>query len=313
MDMFTRKQHAFFRNASTFFIFYFGILLPCSALEPEPRKWGHLPIGTNFAGIGYAHTEADIFVDPTLRLEDVNMEVDTWAGKYIRTFELFGKSARVDVAQAYKDGTWSGKINGVERSVSRSGFADTVVRFAVNLHGAPPLTGKKYMAYRAKTDKETIVGVGMAVRLPTGEYFEDKLVNIGDNRYTFRPQIGIGHHWGKWTAEVTGEAALFTDNDEYFNGKTLEQDPLYIVHGHLSYTIRPGFWVGGGLSYDYGGEKTVDGVDKNDTKENIAWALNASIPLNRQTSISAKYIGSATQKDVGFDSDTFSVSMSYLW
>lgn len=175
------------------------------------------------------------------------------------------------------------------------------------------MSGKEFLTYRSKADKETIVGVGLAMRLPTGEYLEDKLVNIGDNRFTFRPQIGVGHHWGKWTAEVTGEAALFTDNDEYFNGKKLEQDPLYILHGHLSYTIRPGMWVGGGLSYDYGGEKTVNGIDKNDTKENIAWALNASYPINRQSSINLKYIGTQTQKDVGFDSDTLSVSASLLW
>jgi len=41
---------------------------------------------TNFGGLAYAYTKADIFFDPTLSLEDVEMKQDTWAGKYIRTF-----------------------------------------------------------------------------------------------------------------------------------------------------------------------------------------------------------------------------------
>ncbi|MEE9303257.1 MAG: transporter [Thiotrichaceae bacterium] len=295
------------------FLFYFALVLPCSALEQESRKWSHLPLGVNFGGIGYAYTEADIFVDPTFRLEDVEMKLDTWAGKYTRAFELFNKTARIDVNQAYKDGQWTGLINGVRKSVSRSGFSDAKVRFAINLYGSPPLRGKEYMAYRSKVETETIVGMGLAVSLPTGDYMEDKLINLGKNRFTFRPQLGIAHTRGKWTTEATSEIAFHTDNDEYFNGKTLEQDPLYIIHSHLNYTFRPGLRVGAGLSYDYGGEKKVDGVDKGDKKQNLAWALNFSYPINRYSGINVKYAGSQTQEAVGFDSETFAVSLSLKW
>jgi hypothetical protein len=70
-----------------------GMIAPCRALEPEPGKWNHLSTGTRYAGVGYARTEADIAFDPTLLLKDVKMDMDTWAGQYIRTFELFDKSA----------------------------------------------------------------------------------------------------------------------------------------------------------------------------------------------------------------------------
>jgi hypothetical protein len=74
-------------------LIFAGTITPCQALEPEPRKWNHLPTGTNYAGVGYARTEADIAFDPTLLLEDVKMDMDSWVGQYIRTFELFDKSA----------------------------------------------------------------------------------------------------------------------------------------------------------------------------------------------------------------------------
>jgi hypothetical protein len=93
-------------------LFARSLMLPCLAMEFEPRQWSHLPVGTNFAGIGYAYTEADISFDPVLLLEDVKMELQTWAGKYIRTFELFEKSARIDLTQGYQQGDWTGLLNG---------------------------------------------------------------------------------------------------------------------------------------------------------------------------------------------------------
>ena len=56
---------------------------PCFADELEPRRWAHLPINTNFGGTAYAYTEADIDVDPLLKIEDAEMELHSWALKYI--------------------------------------------------------------------------------------------------------------------------------------------------------------------------------------------------------------------------------------
>ncbi len=290
-----------------------GLALPCFAVEPEPRKWNHLPMGTNFAGVGYVYTEADIFVDPVILLEDVEMELQTWAGKYIRTFELFDKSARIDFTQAYQEGEWTGLLDGVPSTASRSGWSDTFLRFAVNLYGAPPLSGKEFTTYRSETNIETIVGMALTVRLPTGEYMKDKLINLGKNRFTFRPQLGVIHTRSKWTAEVTSEVAFYTENDEFFNGNTLEQEPLYIIHGHLIHKFRPGLWVGASIGYDYGGENSVNGIDRDDTKQNIAWAFSFAYPINRYSGINVKYIGTRTQESTGLDSETLAAGLSILW
>ncbi|RLB69892.1 MAG: transporter [Deltaproteobacteria bacterium] len=270
-------------------------------------------MGTNFAGVGYVYAEADIFVDPALLLEDVEMELHTWAAKYIRTFELFEKSARFDLTQAYQEGKWTGLLNGVSASASRKGWSDTFVRLAVNLYGAPPLSGKEFAAYRSEVKIETIVGMALTVRLPTGKYMEDKLINLGQNRFVFRPQFGVIHTRGKWTTEVTGEAAFYTDNDEFFNGKRLEQKPLYIIHTHLIHTFRPGLWVGASLGYDYGGENSIDGTDKDNRKQEIGWAFSFGYPINRYSGIKVAYIGTRTQESTGFDSDMLTASLSFLW
>lgn len=290
-----------------------GLALPCFAQELEPRRWSHLPIGTNFAGGGYAYTDADISFDPVLRIENVEMEMHTWAFKYIRTLALFDKTARIELAQGFQEGRWTGLVDGVPRSISRSGLTDTFLRFAINLLGAPPLKGKEYAAYRANADVETIVGMALAVQLPTGDYMDDKLINLGTNRFTFRPQLGVVHTRGKWSIEFTGGAWVYTKNDEFFNGKKLEQDPLYTFQAHLVHTLRPGIWTGASVGYGYGGESSINGVEKHDRKGNLAWALSVSYPITRQLGVKVAYIGTRTQEPVGLDSDSIAVSLSTFW
>ncbi len=295
------------------FLIALGLSFPCFAQELEPRRWSHLPVGTNIAGAGYVYTEADISVDPVLRIENVDMKMHTWAAKYIRTFELLEKSARIDITQAYQDGRWSGAVDGVSTSVKRNGFSDSIMRFSVDLIGAPPLGGKEYATYRAQKNVETIVGMGLEVQLPTGEYMNDKLINLGTNRFIFRPQIGLVHNRGRWSIELSGATWFYSDNDDFFNGSKLEQDPLYIMHGHIIHTFPSKLWAGASAGYDFGGQSTVDGVENDDRKGNLAWALSIGYPITRGMGVKAAYIGRRTQELVGSDSDTIVAGFSILW
>ena len=287
--------------------------LPCRGQDIEPRRWSHLPIGGNFAGAGYAYTTGEVYFDPALRLEDVQFDLQTVAVKYIRSFELLGMSARVDFAQPYQSGNWTGLVNGVPASVDRTGLADTTLRFAVNLLGAPPLAGKEFAAYRASADHETILGLGLVLQLPTGQYYDEKLINLGGNRFTFRPQLGAVHNWGKWSAELTAAGLFFTDNNDFFTGKRLEQDPACGLDAHLIYTIRPGLWLAGSVGYLGGGVTAVDGVSSDNSQSNVGWGFSIGIPITRALGLKFAYIGTRTQVGTGLDSDTFAIALSVAW
>jgi len=289
------------------------LALPCLAQDIESRRWSHLPIGANFGGLGYGFSTGDITFNPVLRIEDGQFDLHTAAIQYIHSFELFGKSARFDLAQAYQTGTWEGRLNGAPASVDREGWADSTLRFAVNLIGAPPLSGKEFAAYNAATTCEDIVGVGLLVRLPTGEYFDDKLINLGSNRYTFTPQFGWVHNQGKWSTELSRSVNFTTDNDEFFRGKTLEEDPYFVGQAHVSYTFRPGLWLTASTGYGLGGESSVNSVPADDPKGNFGWGLSLGIPINRAMGFKLSYIGTRTQKDTGADTDTFSLAFSMMW
>ncbi|MDB4444519.1 transporter [bacterium] len=293
----------------------FILLTTGTALSQElvPRRWSHLPIGTNFAGAGYAFTRADITFDPVLKIEDAKLDMQTVALSYIRSFELLKKSARVDFKIPFQDGRWTGLLDGKPASAHRSGMADPVVRLAVNLFGGPPLKGKEFAKYRAAIKQETMVGVGLALHLPLGQYYEDKLLNLGSNRFTIRPQLGVVHQRGKWTGELTGSVWFFTDNDAFFNGLKREQDPFFTIQGHLIYTFHPGFWASMSGALGYGEESTVDHVAQDDTKRNVAWALGLGYSLTRQFGLKFTYVGIRNRSDTGADSDTLLMGISYFW
>ena len=283
------------------------------AQDIEPRRWSHLPIGANFAGAGYAYTTGDISLDPALRIQNGQFDLQTIGLKYIRSFELLGKSARIDLAQPYQIGHWTGLLNGVPATVDRSGLADTSARFAVNLIGAPPLAGKEFAEYRAKADHETIVGTGVIVQFPTGQYYDDKLINLGNNRFAFRPQLGAIHNWGKWSAELTGQGWFFTDNNDFWNGKRLEQDPMYGADTHLIYTFRPGLWVSGSFGYAGGGTTTVNGNSNDNNQSNLGWGFALGLPINRAVGVKVGYIGTRTEVSTGMNTDTFLAAISVMW
>jgi hypothetical protein len=292
---------------------FFLVASPCLGEELEPRQWAHLPIDTNFVGLAYAYTEGNIDFDPVLKIENGQFQMHTWAAKYIRSFALLGKTARISLLQILQEGSWTGLLDGVPTTVKRSGWSDTNLRFTINLCGSPPLQGKEYAAYRAATEVETIVGAGLSIQLPTGQYLDDKLINLGTNRFTFRPQFGVIHNWGNWSLETTGLIALYTDNNGFIINNKLEQEPLYIIHGHLTYTFRPGVWAGVSAGYDYGGRSTVNGTSKDDRKQDVAWAISFGFPLSRQLGGKISYIGTRTQESTGTDSDTFLVGLSVFW
>lgn len=295
-------------------VVWLASLWPASAQELEPRRWSHLPTGINFLGGGYAYTGGDFVFDPVLLVEDVDFTMHTIAAKYIRTFEWFGKSARFDIAQTYHEARWEGLLDGVPAEAVREGFGDTILRLSTNLIGAPPLQGKEFAEYRARqAARETIVGAALAVHLPTGNYLEDRLLNLGANRFTFRPQVGVVHNRGRWSMELTGAVWLHTENDEFWNGNLLEQDPFYTIQGHVVYTFRPGLWIGAGVGYGSGATSTLNGIEKDDRKSNLGFGVSIGYPITPKLGFKIGYIGMRTQEDVGSDLDTVTAGFSVLW
>lgn len=291
----------------------FSVISQTVAQEMEPRRWTHLPIDQNLFTAGYAHTDVKIAADPVLRIQSGEADIDSVAVGYIRTFELLDKSARIEIRQPWHNGRWNGLMNGKPFAVEREGWGDTITRVAVNLIGAPPLKGEAYKDYRAATQVETIAGVALGMQLPTGEYMKDKLINIGSNRFAYRPQFGVVHKRYAWSFELNGAVAFFSDNDSFFNGNKLKQDPLYTLDGHVVYTFRSGLWAALSAGLGVGAETAINGNEKNDAREDVGWAISAGLPVTDWLGFKVAYIQTRHRATVGNDVETFAVGLTTSW
>ena len=142
-----------------------------------------------------------------------------------RRSPLFGRVASFALVVPYVDAEITGDVAEVARSATRTGFGDLRLRFALGLLGSPALTPREF----AQRTPRPALGASVIVVAPTGEYFPDKLINIGANRWSFKPEIGVTWPLGKWDFELSSGVWLFGNNDDFFGGVVREQDPLTTV------------------------------------------------------------------------------------
>lgn len=305
----TTRKAGLIRKYPRFAVLLVWLVLPAlsSAQDIEPRRWTHLPDGLNVAGAAYVYTDGDLFFDPVLLVDDAQTEQHTLLGSYTRAFGLAGRSARLDVIVPIRHANWDGLLDGVFTEVNRDGLGDPVVRFSINLAGAPALKGKEFRGYRAAQTTSTTVGAGLSVVLPIGEYKKDKLLNLGGNRFILQPQIGILHTRGPWSYELTASVLLFEDNDEFWNGNEHEQDPIYSLQAHVIRVFQPGYWLALSAAYGKGGESEINTLPKDDPRDTVLSAISFGVPIARGQGLKFVYVRGRAQENIGADTDNFIV------
>jgi hypothetical protein len=274
----------------------------------EPRAYSPNPTGANFAIASLSHQDGSVFVDPDLPVTDVSAKVNTASVSYAHTFGLFGRSASVGLLVPYAWGTASGQVFEQFREVSRSGFGDMGLRLTANLLGGPALSPKEFAAHAP----ETTLGMSFLVVAPTGQYFPDKLINIGSHRWSFRPELGFSHPAGRWVFEGYAGVWFFTTNDDYFGGHVRSQQPIGAFQAHVSYTFLPRLWLAADYTYYTGGRTTVDGVLNADLQKNSRVGLTLAIPVTPRQSIKAAWSRGASTR-IGSDFTTYTIGYQLLW
>jgi len=290
-----------------------GLAEQVSAQDLEPRRWSHLPIGQTIVGVGYGYTDANVFFSPVLKLTDGTSRINSLGFSAIHTFDLAGKSARISLLLPYASGRWEGDIGGKSQVIHRNGAGDPRLRLSMNLYGAPPLKGPAFAQYRVEHTTNTVVGASVAVTAPLGKYCDDCLINIGNNRWSVRPQVGVVHTRGPWSFELTGSAFVFTDNNSFIDNAVLKQKPMYALQTHVVYDFKPGLWVSLSTGYGVGGRISIDQQKTNFEVDNWIWAASFGFPLGKTQSVRLTWLSGRTQNLVGRDSDNLLLSWSVRW
>lgn len=278
------------------------------AQQLEPRAYSNVPVGLNFFIAGYTYSSGGLATNPSLPLDKAQLDIHAPFIAYARAFDAWGKSAKFDavLAGACVSGTaeWDGSP--VSRDIC--GGLDPAFRLTVNLYGAPAMGLAEFRSYR----QDLIVGVSLQVDVPLGQYDPARLVNLGTNRWTFHPEVGISKKFGSVTAEGALGASFFTTNDDFFGGRRRSQDPIVSAQLHLIFEFVGGSWLALNGTYYAGGRTTVDGVDRNDELGNSRLGATFALPLDRRHSIKL-HASDGVSARVGNDFRTFGVAWQYRW
>lgn len=285
-----------------------GAAVGAKAQDMEPRAYSNAPVGLNFLIVGYAYTRDGVAFDNALPITDTELETSSAVLAYGRVLDIAGQSAKLNVIVPYTDLSGTARFAGQANSRDITGFADPAVKLSVNLVGAPALSLPDFARYR----QDLIVGASLRVTIPVGQYDDRKIVNLGSNRWSFKPEVGVSKAIGPWTLEGTTAVTFYTDNTDFFGGNTRSQDPLYSVEGHVIYSFEHGIWGSLDATYFNGGRSTINGQRNSDLQQNWRIGGTLAFPLSAQDSIKL-YASSGVSARTGNNYDLLGIAWQRRW
>ena len=279
-----------------------------SAQDLEPRAYANMPKDGNVIVASYGFMKGDIVSEPTLPIEDFIVSSNNFGVGYMHTFGLADKLARVQVAIPFVIMDGHATVNDEKITGNRTGFGDMRIRLGINLLGSPALDRKQFSQFQQKT----IFGVSLVTSVPTGVYYPDKRVNIGTNRWGFKPEVGVSKSFKKIYAELYSGVWFYTKNDEFFGNKEMNQDPVLTFQGHACYYFKNQMWVGVNANWFSGGKTIVDDLPAGSVINSSRIGATWSVPLSRSQSVKLQ-LNTGVFKELGLNYDSVTFSYQYVF
>jgi hypothetical protein len=279
-----------------------------TAQELEPGAYWPIPKGLNIVTAVNTFNWGDVAFDPSAPIDDASATINTTAIAFTRAFSLAGRSANAGVVLPVVGGHLEGMYLGEPAEVGRFGLGDPRLRFAMNLYGAPAMTPQEFASYRHRT----IVGVSVTVAPPLGQYDSSKLINLGTNRWSIKPELGVSRAYGQWIVEAMAGVWLFTDNADFVGGRTREQDPVVATQVHVTFKFSRSMWLAADANYFTGGQTTIGGRQNLDLQRNSRIGATFSSALDRRQAVRMS-VSRGAYTTLGADFISIAASYSYAW
>jgi hypothetical protein len=248
----------------------------------DPHTYDNVPVGVNQLETDYAFVHGNASVDPSLIVAGANLDVNVGTIDYTRYFDLFHRLAWVEAALPIAH--LSGAISGTSIQGSSAGAGDSAYTLAMLVKGGPALRAAHFDSYTPTT----IVGVSVAFTAPTGLYNPDKILNLGSDRWSFKPEIALSHPFGpeqKWQLDAYANGYFYTDNTAYRGREILRQQPLTGLEGHVSYSFNDSLWISSDTRYSFRGATVIDGVAQNNAQQNLIVGSEMNVSINSRHSL----------------------------
>jgi hypothetical protein len=252
----------------------------CFAQEITPRAYWPAPKGTKLLVFAYGHQAGDVITAASLPIENAKSRSNSVILGFQRTFSLFGRHTNLQFELPLASGSTRANVEGVPARRDVSGTGDIAATLSINLLGAPSLSSEAFQSFRK--DPRPILGLGLKIVAPTGQYDDDRLVNIGSNRWSARVRLGyIQPLTDLWVLELSAGTWFFQDNEDFVSG-TREQKPVTAFDFSLIRRIRPGFWASLDGTHYIGGRTTVDDTINVDYQRNSRLGFSVAYPFKNR-------------------------------
>jgi hypothetical protein len=305
---------------------------PAFAVDDGARAYWKGRDGTNVVSFQYLNlnmqaSDTQQFDPSQFIYPNSDTEANVMIANYARHLTLFnrassfavniaGGSADLDVNTSLVPSQFlpPGIAPGTTFSQSASGFADPSVQLDVNLFGTSQL---KSTVDLVNYEPTWTLDAAVLLAFPIGEYDDDKLVNIGLNRWYGRVALPFKWHFGVFSQgymssfELIPAVWLFAENDDFL-GQKLENDPLWSLEAHLTHDFTAGFFGSLDLLYQNGFQSTVDGNDVGENLEigNLGFALNYQVTDNVTTRVG---FSSNVFGDENIETSVVRLQFVYAW
>jgi hypothetical protein len=252
--------------------------LTFQAQDLEPRFLSSAPLKANFGGLVYGYSQGDILLNAQ-QIEGLNAKLNSVAVFYGRSFKIFNKPAKFDVAIPYAFGKLNAFVSQVDTTANRYGFVDPTLRVSIILIGDKPLVIQEFAKREIKKFK---MGASFKIKAPLGKYDETKIINLGANRWGFQLKAAASYQpVKKVILELHVDSWFFTENTSFNNGNTLGQKPLLTAQLHMAYLFSPKFWISGSIGQIASGETSINGIEQDNNQKNSRYGCTASYKLNK--------------------------------
>jgi hypothetical protein len=274
------------------------------AQDLDPRAYANVPVDMTLLVAGFSYSHGAVLTDATSPIQDLQATVRTPTLGVGRSFSLFGQTAQAIVVLPYTWADATALVAGQPQSTSRSGLSDARLRVSLLLFGAPATPVQEF----ARATRETIIGTSFTIAPPTGQYFPEKLINLGTNRWAFKPEIAISHPVGnRLLVDLYVGVWFFTTNKSFYPGTVVKtQDPLVAFQGHISYNVQPLLWAAFDMTYYAGGLSYGNGVAMANRQNNMRLGGTLVLPVGNRNSVKLAASTGAIVR-LGADFTTFSL------
>lgn len=293
-------------------LFFMGFFVyPLLAQDLDPRAYVRVPLKTTTLITGFGYSYGGVVLDPSVPIKDIKADVQSASVGVAHSFNFFGLTSTALVALPYSWAQVSGKVQEQDQHVTRAGFGDMRLRYSVLLLGGKAATLAEMMKDRTR---RTILGTSLNITAPTGEFIKGKLINLGTNRWSIRPELALSQPIGKrWTADAYAGIWLFTNNAIFYPGNVVrKQDPMGSFQAHISYNVKPNLWVAFNSTFYAGGASSLGDTYNDDRQSNIRLGITAVIPTGKVSSLKFAASTGAVVR-IGQDFTSFSIGWQYSW